>query len=267
MTTRSFLTELHRRSPVLSATGWFHVVVLLGAIVGMAIDSRQILGINPWVKPAKFSISILAYVWTMAWILDALPNYTRGIRWISWGISATMVAEIVCICLQSFRGVPSHFNISSPLNGAIFSVMGISILANTALVVLVLGMFFRHPPARPIVHIWGIRTGILIFIASGFIGNAMVGQMSHTVGSDDGGPGLPVLNWSTEAGDLRVAHAIGLHALQLLPLLGFALSRTERSESRQKRLIWAASLIYAALTFCLYIQALAGRPLTSIGIP
>ena len=146
MTIRSFLLELHHRNPVLSAAGWFHLVVLLAAMVGVAFDSRQILGISPWIKPAKFSISILAYVWTMAWILEALPNHARAVRRVSWGIAATMVIEIVCISLQSFRGVPSHFNISSPLNGAIFSVMGLSILANTLIVTLVLVFFFRKDP-------------------------------------------------------------------------------------------------------------------------
>jgi hypothetical protein len=234
MNVKHFLTELHRRNPILSATGWAHILILLGAGIGLVLDPRQILGQNPWIKPAKFAISIFTFVWTMAWLLEYLPNYRRAIRRISWGISISMFIEILCICLQSLRGVPSHFNRSSPLDAIIFGTMGVSILLNAVFTVVVLYLFFRHTPARSAIYIWGIRLGIIIFIASGFIGNDMVSRLGHTVGGEDGGPGLPAVNWSTEAGDLRIAHAVGLHALQLLPLIGFQLKRSRLPERSQK---------------------------------
>jgi hypothetical protein len=65
------------------------------------------------------------------------------------------------------------------------------------------------------------------------------------------------VNWSTGAGDLRVAHFFGMHALQALPLLGLWLDRSARSAAW----LLVAATIYFAVYAALVVQALAGRPL------
>lgn len=67
----------------------------------------------------------------------------------------------------------------------------------------------------------GIQIGLVIFLIAGFEGFAMVGQMKHTVGAEDGQDGLPFLGWAKTYGDLRVFHFLGLHALQILPFLSW----------------------------------------------
>jgi hypothetical protein len=49
--------------------------------------------------------------------------------------------------------------------------------------------------------------------------NLQEGQ--NTVGGLDDGFGLPIVNGSKKFGDLRIAHFIGMYALQVLPLLSF----------------------------------------------
>jgi hypothetical protein len=87
---------------------------------------------------------------------------------------------------------------------------------------------------------------------------------AHAVGVADGGPGLPVVGWSTQGGDLRVAHFVGLHALQILPLLGLALARFGPAwlpTRDRSRLVGVAAAFWIALVLLLTWQALRGQSL------
>ena len=86
---------------------------------------------------------------------------------------------------------------------------------------------------------------------------------SHTVGAPDGGAGLPVTLWSREHGDLRVPHFLGMHALQLLPLLVLGLRRVRRShdDGTERTSVLFAAALSAAIFAAALMQALAGHPL------
>ena len=96
---------------------------------------------------------------------------------------------------------------------------------------------------------------------------ALLGLVGLSVGVADGGPGLPVINWSTRGGDLRIAHFFGLHALQVLPLVGHLLSLpgAARRTGRPVYWVWAAGVAYGGLALLLFLQAMSGRPLLSAG--
>ena len=103
MNPKPLLTELHRRNPVLSITGWIHLILLAGALLGMLIDTRTILGINPWVKPAKFMISITIFVWTMGWLLDwAQRRYPRSVSAITWAVAILLLFVFWPLCWIPF---------------------------------------------------------------------------------------------------------------------------------------------------------------------
>lgn len=63
---REFFVELYRRNRVLAVLGWLHLATLAVLLLVAPFDTRTILGLNPWVKPSKFLISIAVYVWTLA---------------------------------------------------------------------------------------------------------------------------------------------------------------------------------------------------------
>ena len=93
----------------------------------------------------------------------------------------------------------------------------------------------------------------------------MVARKAHTVPAPDGGPGLPFVNWSTTRGDLRIAHFVGLHALQALPLVGFVLDRTTRfSATERGTLVLAVAVLWLLAVGGLWRRALRGRPLVAL---
>ena len=144
-------------------------------------------------------------------------------------------------------------------------MMGGAILVNSLLMLAFGILLFRQSPVKPTVYIRSIQLGIAIFLVAGYFGDVMVTNAAHSFGAEDGGPGLPILNWSVETGDLRVAHAFGLHALQLMPLVGYLVTRADWPESRQVVTVWVITIRYAALVYWTYAQALAGRPLIALG--
>ncbi len=94
----------------------------------------------------------------------------------------------------------------------------------------------------------------------------MIGSGGHVIGAMDGGPGLPYVNWSTVAGDLRIAHGVGLHGFQLLPLFAFVLSRArpQWTESAQFVVVVGFAAIYMSVGLLAFIQALGGHPLVAL---
>ncbi len=254
------LAEIDRRDRVLSRVGWFHVALLIAMLTAAAFDTRQALGINIWIKPSKFAASIAIYVWTLAWFMEYLrgPAWARGL--IRWGVAVAMVAEIICIAGQSLRGTTSHFNDATPIDSAAFAVMGSMIVFNTLLEALVFVLFLKPYPSLSPAYLLGIRLGLLGAIVSAGVGLIMIGHGAHTIGAADGGPGLPMLNFSTQAGDLRISHALGLHALQILPLVGYWLGRSLTTPMSLAATAVAAA-IHAAMTSWTLFMALDGQPL------
>ena len=257
---REALRVLHRVNPALSWTGWLNVALAGLALGLLLVDHRLVTGAAAWLKPLKFSLSIIAFAWTLGWLLADLPAPAqRSVQLLSWGVALSMVVEQTVIFVQAARGTTSHYNHSTGLNSLLFGLMGLFILVNTLLMAWALYLAWRYRPHGPAGYVWGLRLGLLVFAVGSVLGGFMIHHQQHTVGAPDGGPGLPGLGWSTRAGDLRAAHFLGLHALQVLPLLGWGLSRVLPQQAAG--LTWAGAGLYAGAVGGLLLLALAGRPL------
>jgi hypothetical protein len=257
--------ELVRRNRSLAGLGLAHAALFVVVVVLAAVDDRQITGINRWIKSGKFAASVALYAWTLAWYLGYMKNYPTSARVVGRGIAFCMYVEMACVVMQAARGKASHFNQETPFDGAVFSLMGLLIVVNTLLVIYTLAVFFAGRVELPSAYLWGIRLGMLAFLVASLEGFVMTARAAHTVGLADGGPGLPLINWSTAGGDLRATHFVGLHSLQVIPLAGYWLSRRGRTPLLPAA-GWTAvvALAYTLLAGALFVQAIHGQPLIAL---
>jgi hypothetical protein len=257
------LLQLRQRNALLYHAGLAHAFAAGLALLLMLFSDQQLLGINSWVKPFKFLVSISIYFFTLAWLTGDLDQ-KRYVRLFSWQVLLCMVVEIAAIVGQAARGQLSHYHTATPAGAFIYGMMGFFILYNTVLVATLAYRYFKGTfPQLSRPYLWGVRLGLLLFLLGSVEGMYMSSQTGHTVGAADGGAGLPLLNWSTRYGDLRVAHFIGLHGLQILMLLGAWLGRRRAATGTY----WVAGTFLLLLLFTLltYWQAVQQRPFLSWG--
>lgn len=247
------INALFRKNKPLALFGAANFLLLGLLLLFSFIDDRTLLGINVWIKPMKFSLSIGIFTWTMAWLLDYLPQKTH-VKIIAISIIVMLGIEQIIIIGQAAQGKASHFNISSPFDGMLFSIMGFAIVINTLMVLWTLILFLKIN-GLPKGYLWGIRFGLMIVLLASFEGFVMIANGGHTVGAADGEEGVFFLNWARRYGDLRISHFLGLHAIQALPLFAWFFSRDKVSP------VAIFALIYFLLSVGTLWQALAGKPL------
>ncbi|MGK5444740.1 hypothetical protein ACSNN7_23340 [Micromonospora sp. URMC 105] len=261
----------HWHRPMMVSVAAMAVLAVVSAI-GVLTDPRVLTGAPIWLKPFKFSVSFVLYGTTLAWMLSLLPRRSRLAERAVTVVVAMSVVEMAVIVGQVLRGTTSHFNETTPLNAALFTVMGASIgVLFTAHFVIGVVMLQRRIADRAARYAVGLGIGLSLLGMLAAVPMVLPAQEpaieaisgAHSVGVPDGGPGLPLAGWSTTGGDLRIGHFVGLHALQALPVLALLLTRfgTRLDERTRVRLLVVAGTAYGVLTVLLTWQALRGQPL------
>lgn len=266
----------------LTAAGVLLGLASLSALVGLAVDPREITGQPAWAKPARFAFSFGLYAITLLWLLTFVQGHARLVRVISWATAIGVVLEVSWAFRAAAAGTTSHFNFTTPIASALTfaALVVISLVMLMALLTVALLLRQRvEPPALA----WALRLGLVVALVGMAVAVLMVTPTpaqvtaaglghglppvvgAHTVGPPDGGPGMPVTNFSTTGGDLRVAHLVGVHALQGLPLLGLLLTLGPRALGPRHRtaLVWIAATAWLGLTLILTWQAARAQPLIS----
>lgn len=263
---KSTARESYRRNRVLTLVGGSLLVSVLPLLLIAAFDRRSVEGLNPWIKPMKFSASLGVYFLTLGWLLAYLPGPRWAIRTITWVTAGAILLETPILVFQAARGVTSHFNVATPFDAALYFAMGAAAITQMVLLGWTLWLFCTQTVAQPKLYLYGIRAGMALVLLGMLPGFAMVGRGQHSVGVADGGVGLPLANWSTAGGDLRVAHFFGLHAIQVLPIVGLLFGQLQVRLGTRRSLaaftLFASA--YALLLVSTFAQALAGEPLLAL---
>jgi hypothetical protein len=208
---------------------WLAVISVAGALVLIPFwifDPRELGGVSAWEKPLKFFLSSAIFGITYSWLSSFIDKGSRWVRLAGSVISVSLAIELTLITAVAGIGETSHFNVSSPLAITIWSLMAtfisLVLVATLVLSILIIREKSQSAVVRLGLGLGSLNTAVgmgLAFLMTSPTANQLANFQgiagAHSVGTSDGGPGLPFLGWSTIAGDLRVGHFFGLHSIQV----------------------------------------------------
>lgn len=262
-------TSVHRHSSsaraVLAIGAGVSALAFVVGVVGLAVDQTLISGSPAWMKPTKFAFSITVYLLTLRWILAFVPRHQRLLTVIASAIAGALTAEIALVDLQVLRRTASHFNEATDFDALVYYAMGgiVTIVLIATIGAGILALKARGLDAGLAAGLrWGIGVCVLGMLAAVtmILNRGWSDSGGHTVGAVDGGPGMLITGWSMLHGDLRIGHFVGLHALQVLPLLAWALARfTSLDAESRARLVHILGGTAAATVVLLTWQAMRGQ--------
>lgn len=254
---------LFRPEPVFAGTGLFMLLLMLPTLAAMAIDPRLHLGENIWIKPLKFEISLAVYFLTLAFYARWLPaGLTRRLwyRLFAASVVAATLAEMLWIGGAAAMGTSSHFNVSSPFMARLYPIMGLLATLITSTTALYGFLIWRNKAS-------GLDGSLSLSLVSGLfltlpltliVASTLAGNDGHLVGGS-GSASLPLLGWSRDGGDLRVAHFFALHAMHFVPAFGFVVGKLV-AERKAKTFVLAFAALYVGLVGYTFVEAIEGQP-------
>lgn len=218
-----------------------------------AVDGGPWAGPLSWRKPVTFGLSFGLTTVTLAWIAGLL----RPRRLLSLAVLAVAfgsLLEVALVTMQTWRGVPSHFNDGTPFDAGVFSLMGLTVAVIATGILVITAFAFGRIDAGPAMII-AIRTGLLILLASQALGAAIIAN-GFTI---DRGPTETDLAIFGAAGVMKIPHAVTVHAIQVLPVLAVMLAATSLPPARRRQVMWFAAAAYTGLVLASALQTFSGR--------
>lgn len=240
---KTLLNRINQGSRILFYAGLIHLLLIFVFLILMGIDAREVNFENVWLKPLRFAFSIWLFTWTYAWFSGFIEKYKSLFRTLNYLIATCMFIEIILISYQAGRGVASHFNVATTFDATIFSVMGAAIGFNAA----ILGVWFlvftfleKGGQTYRSSIIWGM----FIFLLGNFSGYLII-RYGWPTDLSEVYSKIPIAGWKKTMKDVKISHAIGLHAIQILLMAQFFINQLDGN----KLLIHAVGMSYLIIYF------------------
>jgi hypothetical protein len=244
-TLRRLAVEAMTRERRLTLYAFALFALAIPMALAWGIDERVVRGANVWIKPIKFALSIGLLALTTAWFIGHLvPAQRRGpaIDRIVWLLIGAGSFELAYITLQAALGQGSHFNVGDAFHGIMYTLMGIGAIGLTATQPMLARLLHRHADrVRPPAYRLAVKLGLVLT----FVFGAGIGMLLSGIQPPHDGAAVPLLGWQLGGGDLRPAHFVGIHAGQLLPLVGLLVSARVDAQARAR--VWLATAVYTLL--------------------
>jgi hypothetical protein len=236
------------------ARGYQRLAYVVGAgliVIGLAhaglwaLAGGSASGAVSWRKPTTFGISFGLTTVTLAWVGTWLP-VRPAIGWVAAGLlCAATTYEVAWVTVQHARGVPAHFNDTTPLDERLF-IAGAVMVAVAILVIaaMTLAAFVRTTAPAPMAL--AIRAGLVGLLAAQATGLWMLLHGLALVDAD-ADPLLQSMSTYGAAGSMKFAHAVPMHAIQVLAALAWLVSRSGLPQRRQTQLVALAVVGYGGL--------------------
>ncbi|MEV5802951.1 hypothetical protein [Streptomyces collinus] len=222
------------------ATGALLVLSGLVHLLVFAVDGGPWYGPVSWRKPVTFGLSFGLTLIALTWVTSYLrtPPRTRAVLLLVLAVDC--VVEVGGITLQAWRRVPSHLNMETPFDTAVSMTLAVGGGVLVVLLTVFAVASFRHRPTGPAGMPLAVRSGFAILLLALASGAAMIarGVVLTRTGHQEAA--------YHSTAPLKPLHGVSLHAVLVLPLLAWALSRTSWSERTRWRIVAAATGCYAA---------------------
>jgi hypothetical protein len=232
--------------------------VVIGGVLfvsGLAHLAVLIVSGGPWTGPtslrkaATFGLSFGLTLVTVAWVTHFIRLGRTGRRVLLGGFTAACVLETALVSMQAWRGVPSHFNFTTPFDAAVAAALAFGGLVIVALVLGFTLAAFRGVGANSPSMRLAMRFGFVVLTAAMAVGAAMIAigvPMSRTD---------PQAAFET-AGFLKPAHAVTMHAILVIPGLAWLLTFTTWPESVRMRIVQLGAAGYLLVTVVVVVESI-----------